>query len=162
MHLQVLSGQVDRLDGIRQLVDVQHRHALQLRDPVQVVIIGQHRTAQLLGQDHQLVIHVARALDIKVADPERDARFLLQAVQDVQPAPAALALEPVGRIGDVLQLGQDERRHHHGGKDEARVRHIGDPAVDDDAGVQQHAAPSGRAFAPILDHRRRQPAAQHA
>src|SRR5206468_6695078 len=55
----------------------------------------------------------------------------------VQPAPAAVALQLVGAVGDALQFLQDEPRHNHLAVDVARITDIGNPAVDDDTGVQR-------------------------
>ena len=66
---------------------------------------------------------------------------VLQPLEDVQPAPAAVALQLVGAVGDALQLLEDEARHDQLGVDEPRITDIGNPAVDDDTGVQ-HQRPS--------------------
>ena len=52
-------------------------------------------------------------------------------------APAAIAPQAVGAIGDVLQLLQDEVGHEQRVADEAGAGDVEDAAVDDDAGVEQ-------------------------
>ena len=62
-------------------------------------------------------------------------RVLLHPVEDLEAAPAAVAPERVGAVGDVLELVEDEARHDQGAVDEAGLGDLGDPAVDDRAGV---------------------------
>jgi hypothetical protein len=63
-------------------------------------------------------------------------RHLLDALQNVQPAPAAVALHGIGRIGHQLQFAQHELRNHQHAVEEAGLGDIGDAAVDDHAGVE--------------------------
>ena len=64
-------------------------------------------------------------------------------VEDVQAAPAALALQPVGRIGHELELLEDELGNDERPLDEPRVAEVGDAAVDDDARVEDLVAAAG-------------------
>jgi len=43
----------------------------------------------------------------------------LDSLEDVQPAPAAIALHGIGRIGHQLQLAQNELRNHQDAVQEA-------------------------------------------
>ena len=63
-------------------------------------------------------------------------------VEDVQSAPAALALQPVRRVGDKLQLLEHELGNDQRALDEARVAEVGDAPVDDDARIQDLVAPA--------------------
>ena len=65
-----------------------------------------------------------------------DLGVVLHPLEHVQPAPAAVPLQLVRAVGDRLQLLQHEARHDQLGVDEPRITDIGNPAVDDDAGVQ--------------------------
>ena len=65
---------------------------------------------------------------------------LLQALQNVETAAAAVTLERVGRIGHQLQFAQDELRRHDHAVEEAGFGDVRDPAVDDDAGVENLVA----------------------
>ena len=65
-------------------------------------------------------------------------RIVLQAVQHLETAPAARALDVVDRVGDLLQLQQHKPRHDDDAFDQPRFDEIRDAAVDDDARVQQH------------------------
>ncbi len=63
-------------------------------------------------------------------------RHFLNALQHVEPAPAAIALHRIGRIGHHLQLVQHELRDHQNAVEKTGIGDIGDAAVDDDAGVE--------------------------
>ena len=65
-----------------------------------------------------------------------DLGVALHPLEHVQAAPAAVALQLVGAVGDALQLLQHEARHDQLGVDEPRITDIGNPAVDDYTGVQ--------------------------
>ena len=140
VDVQYFARQHHGLDRVGQLVDVQHGHALQLRHAVQVVVVRQHRALQLLSQHHQLVIHLADARHIDVADAHQYVRQLLQFVEHFHAAPPALAPQPVRGIGDVLQFVEHKARDQQRPGQEARSRNIGHAPVDDDAGVQQDGA----------------------
>ena len=60
----------------------------------------------------------------------------LDALEDIQAAPAAVALHGIGGIGDKLQLPQNELRDYQHAVEEAGFGDIGDAAVDDHRGVQ--------------------------
>src|SRR5207244_8570088 len=65
-----------------------------------------------------------------------DLGHFLNLLENVEPPAAAIALQRVGRIGDELQLLQHELRNHQRAVDEPGLAHVGDPAVDDHARVQ--------------------------
>ena len=56
------------------------------------------------------------------------------------PLPSAVPLHGVRRIGDQLQLTQHELGQHDHAIQEARLGDVRDPAVDDDAGVEDLVA----------------------
>src|SRR5690606_5647319 len=135
----------DGLDGVGQLVDVQHFHPLQLRNLVEVEVVGQHLGPLQLGQPHQLGVDVGDVVEVVVDDPHGHLGLLLHPVEDVQAAAAAVTLEHVGGVGDVLQFLQDEAGNQQGAFKKAGTSHVGDAAVDDDACVQNLKARVGRA-----------------
>ena len=61
---------------------------------------------------------------------------LLDLLEDVQTAAAAVALQGVRGVGHLLQLAQHELRHHQRAVEEAGLADVGDAAVDDDGGVE--------------------------
>ncbi len=61
---------------------------------------------------------------------------LLQAVQDIEAAAAAVAPELVGAVGDALQFLKDEPGDDKLLVDDAGFGDVGDAAVDDDGGVE--------------------------
>ena len=70
-----------------------------------------------------------------VADFDVHAHASLHSVQNVQPPPAPRPLHGVGGIGNVLQLVENKARHDQVALQKTGVRNVGDPAVNDDAGV---------------------------
>ena len=67
-------------------------------------------------------------------------------VEDVQAAAAALALESVGRVGHRLQFLEDELGHDQRPFEKTGFADLGDPAVDDDARVQDLVDPAAVFF----------------
>ena len=63
-------------------------------------------------------------------------RHLLDLLQDVEAATAAIALHRIGRIGDELQLLEHELRDHERSVHETGFTDVRDAAVDDDARVE--------------------------
>src|SRR5215216_5134563 len=55
------AGEDNGFDRIRKFIDVQDRHALQLGDAIEIVIIRQDRTLQLSRQNHKFIIHLTHA-----------------------------------------------------------------------------------------------------
>ena len=77
---------------------------------------------------------------VDVGDHDVDAGHLLDLLQDVEPAAAAVAFQRVGGIGDELQLLQHELRDDERAVEKAGLADVGDAAVDDDAGVEDAVA----------------------
>src|SRR5579883_1006929 len=147
-HPHGLARQDNGLQRIRQLVDVQHLDAVELRDFIEVEIVRDHLAVVDLGQLDQLHVDVADVGEIVLDDLHIEVRHLLDALQNVEPAAAAVALHGIGRIGDELQLAQDELRNHQNAVEEAGFGDIGDAAVDDDARIQDLERLLRRFFAP--------------
>src|SRR5215475_4284925 len=61
----------------------------------------------------------------------------LHALEDVQAAPAAVALYLLGTVSDSLQFLEYEARHDQLGIDNARFTNIGNPAVDYDTCIKK-------------------------
>ena len=132
---QVLAREDGRLHRVRERVDVHHPDTLELGDPVEVEVVGQYDPAASLGQLHELRVHLGHAGRLVVDDLDGGMRVALHPVEDLEPAPPAVAAERVRRIGDVLELLQHEPGHDQRPVDEARLDDLRDPAVDEDAGV---------------------------
>ena len=60
----------------------------------------------------------------------------MQALQNVEPTAAAIALKRIGGVGDQLQLAQHKLRRDDDAVEEAGLGNIGNSAVDDNAGVE--------------------------
>src|SRR5580692_8421467 len=138
--LHDLAGQHDGLERVRQLVNVQYFDALQLRDFVQIEVVGDDLAFVDFGQLDQLEIHFADGGEIVFHDLDLQRGHFLQALQNVEAAAAAVALQRVGRIGHELQFAQHELRSNDDAVEEAGLGNVGDAAVDDDAGVEDLVA----------------------
>ena len=88
----------------------------------------------------QLQVDLADLGEVDVGDRDVDARHLLDLLEDVEPAAAAVALHRVGGVGDELQLLQHELRDHERAVEKPGLAHVGDAAVDDHAGVEDPVA----------------------
>ena len=77
--------------------------------------------------------------NVVLDDLDGRRRLLLHLGKDLEPAPAPIASQRVGAVGDVLQLLEDEARDDERAVDEARLDDLGDPAVDDRARVNDDA-----------------------
>ena len=75
-----------------------------------------------------------------------DLRVRLHLLEHVHAAAAAIALELIGAIGDVLQFLQNKARHDQLGVDNPRITNIGNPAVDNYAGVEHEWAAAFNLF----------------
>jgi hypothetical protein len=135
-YLHQLARQDHRLERVGELVDVQHLDAAELRHLVQVEIVGDDLSLQRPRQLDQLQIDLAHVGEIDIGDHHVDARHLLDLLEDVESAPAAVALERITRIGYELQLLEYELRDDQRAVHEAGLADVGDAAVDDDAGIE--------------------------
>ena len=63
---------------------------------------------------------------------------LLNFMQNIQPAPAAIPLDGVGRIGDMLQFLQNKLRNDENAFKKAGFRNIGNAPVNDELYFYQH------------------------
>jgi hypothetical protein len=135
-HLHHLAGQHHGLQRVGELVDVQHFDAAQLRDLVQIEVVGDDLPLQRARELDQLQIDLADVREVHVGDRHVDAGHLLDLLQDVQTATAAIALHRVGGVGNELKLLQHELRHDQRAVHESRFADVGDAAVDDHARVE--------------------------
>src|ERR1039457_6153744 len=87
-----LARQHDGLERIGQFVDVEHLHAMQLGDLVQIEVVGDDLRVVDLGQLDQLHVHLADMREIVLDDLDVEVGHLLDALQDVEPAASAIAL----------------------------------------------------------------------
>jgi hypothetical protein len=150
--VQLLAGQHDRFDRVGELVNVEHRDAFDVRDAVEIVIVGHELGAKLLRQAHQPRVHVARGHVGEISFADLDCRELLQAAEDVEAPAAASSLERVDRIGDCLQLAQNEARNDQLALEESALDNFNDPSVHDRRGVDQLCDAAGAADRPRHRH----------
>ena len=135
MHHHLFAGQNHRFYGIRQFVDIHDGNALQLRHFVEVIIIGENFPLDQLPQPHQLGVNFRHILEIAIVNLNKNTHLFLNAVQNIQAAPSTVSLEQVRRIRDVLQFLQHETGNQQRPFDKTAFADIGDPSVNNDAGI---------------------------
>ena len=98
-----LAGQEHRLEGVGDVVEVDHADVVQLGDLVEVVVVGDDLAFEMLGQQHELLVDrlAGEFRQFAVVDHQVDLRVAAEPVEDVEPAPAAAAAELVAGIGDA-------------------------------------------------------------
>src|SRR5215470_11609201 len=128
-----LAWQDNGLEGVGQFVHVQYRHPLKLGNFVQVEVVGHDLGLVKLGQLDQLHIDDADLRKVFLNDLHLNGAHLLHALQDVEPASAAVALQRVGRVRHHLQLPEHELGHDQDAFYEASFADVRNPAVDDNA-----------------------------
>ena len=102
----------------------------------------------LASETHERRVHVhdARLLD----ELELDRRGLLELDEDVEPTATARATARVRRVRDGLELAEDTVVQEHRAGDEAGGDQVGDPAVDERAGVDHVQVAAARDRGPRL------------
>ena len=103
----------------------------------------------------QLQVDLADLREVGLHDLHLHVGHLLDLLQDVQAAAAAVALQRVGGVGHLLQLAQHELRHHQRAVQEAGLADVGDAAVDDHGGVEDLVLVQARGVAEGGDDARR-------
>ncbi|OPZ95664.1 MAG: hypothetical protein BWY71_02165 [Planctomycetes bacterium ADurb.Bin412] len=135
-----LSGQDDGLHGVGQVVDVYDVHPPEAGHFIEIVIVGDHFAAEFLGRGDQLVVHrfgLFGGGQGNILDFNINLLVALHFVKDIEAAAAAIAFEAVGGIGDILQFIENEAGNDYRGIDDFGHGDIGNPAVNDDRGVQK-------------------------
>src|SRR5271156_6497166 len=141
------TGQNDGLERVGQFVDIEHGHALQLRDFVQIEIVGQNLAVINLGEFDQLHIDFADAGKVVFHNLNLHRSRFLQALQNVEAASSAIAFKRVGGIGYELQFAEHKLRNDNESIEESGLGDVGDAAVDNHAGVEDLVTLRARFFA---------------
>ena len=126
---------------------------MQFCDLVQVEVIRDHLRAKLLGKGDQLAVDLADPRKIILRNAHLHVAHLLDAVQNIEPPPAPGPLERIGGIGNVLQFLQDELGDDDRSVEELCFADVGNPAVDDHAGVHDLDVLLRRALEKFLEVR---------
>src|SRR5207248_3825739 len=151
-----LARQHDWLQRVGQLIDVQHLNALKLRDFVQVEIVSDDLGFVSFGKLDQLHVYFADAREIVFYNLHGERGNLLDALQDIETSPAAIALQRISGISHELQLAQHKLRKHNDAVEEAGFSDVGDATVNDDAGIQNFVALAALLLAAEYTSQRRQ------
>src|ERR1043165_2950170 len=125
-----------RLQRVREFVDVQHVDAAKLRYFVEIEIVRDNDGVALFAQFDQFEIDFAHGREIGLNDLNVERVVVLQTIQHVQAAPAALAFRGIRRVGNLLKFAQNELRNDERAGQEARFGNIRDAPVDDDRRVE--------------------------
>jgi hypothetical protein len=125
--------------ALDKLINVEHPHALDLGDAVEVVVGGEDVAAEALPRATSLASTSRIPGTSSSMISTSTSGHFAQAVEHVEAAAAPAPAHGVVGVGDVLQLGQHEARHHQAAGHEAGGGDVGDAAVNDDRGVDQNA-----------------------
>src|SRR5680860_236306 len=130
-HRQTLSRKHYRFQGVGEFVHVQHEHALDLSDLVQIVVGGEYPRAHLLGQFDELHVDFRHTGEVLIGDD--DALVLrLQVAHTFESPSAAGPAQGFGGVGDRLQFLE-----HEAGYDQVTFKEVGGNDVPY-AGVYDH------------------------
>ncbi len=91
-----LARQHDGFQRVGEFVDVQHLDTMQLRDLVQVEIVGHDLAVVNLGQFDQLHVDFGNVGKIVFQNLDVELRHFLDLVEDIKSAAAAVALQGIG------------------------------------------------------------------
>ena len=133
-----LARQEDRLERVRQVVKIDDRNALKTRYLIEVVVVRNEFPFKVLRERDQFQVDrlIRGFRELGVVDLQVDARHILKAVEDVEPAATANTAAPVGTVGDVLQFHDRKTRHEKRPVNEFRLHDVGDAPVDYDARIK--------------------------
>ena len=109
---------------------------MKLRDLIQVEVVRHDLAFMNLAQFDKLHVDIADVREIFFENLHGNLRHFLKPLKNIESAPAAVALQRIGRIGDQLQFSQNKLRNRQSAINKAGFGDIGDAAVDDDAGVE--------------------------
>src|SRR5579884_3502912 len=133
------------------VLDHDHRTVIEIADTLAefLAILHDLDVDIFAGQQHwfdrisqfvdveDLAIHVADTLDLGINNLDGHGGIFLQAIEDLQAAPAPIAAHRIGGIGDALEFVQHKARDDQSARDEAGLADVGDASIDDRAGVEQ-------------------------
>src|ERR1700676_3369345 len=109
---------------------------MQLGNLIEAELVSHDPTGVDLRQLYQLHVDFADIRKVLFDDLNGELRHFLNALEDVEAAPTAVALHRIGGIRHQLQLMQHKLGDHEGSIDESGFNDVGDTAVDNHAGIQ--------------------------
>src|SRR6185312_5617476 len=139
--------------GIRKFVDIQNLDAVDLRDLIEIEIVGYNFAVIHLREFDQLQIDFPDIRHVVVEKLHIDSRHFLKPLQHIETASAPVPLHGIGRIGDELQLTKDKLRNRQHAIQKSCLRYFSDTSVDNHAGVQQLHRTGGKSVAAQNAHR---------
>ena len=111
-HLHRFTGQVNGLQRVGKFVDIEDLDAAKLRDLVQIEIVRDDLRFEFLGEFDQLHIHFANRRIVVLDKLHSDPGHLLNSLKNIQAAAAAIALQRIGGIGNLLEFAKDKMGNH--------------------------------------------------
>src|SRR4051812_19122475 len=135
-NLHAFTRQIDRLEGIGELINVEDLDTAKLCDFIQIEIVGDDLCFKLHRQFNQFHIYFANCRIVVFDKLDRDTRHLLNLLKNIQATPPAIALQGIGGICNLLKLAKHKMGNNQNSIEEARLANVGDTAVDDDAGIE--------------------------
>src|SRR5690606_37630851 len=88
VNVHLFTWQYYRFDGIRELINIEHRHPLQLSHFVQIEIVREDFCPQLFAQSDKLRIDIANLREILLEDFYFDIHTALDTLQNIEAATA--------------------------------------------------------------------------
>src|ERR1700688_513499 len=135
-HAHRFTRQHDGLERVSQLIDVQDLDAVKLGNFVQVEIVGHDLAVVNFGELDQLHVHFRDIGEVILENLNVKLGHLLDALQNVQAAASAIALERIGRVRHQLQFAEYELGDYQRTIQETRLNNVGDATVDNNASIQ--------------------------
>src|ERR1700693_2985578 len=135
-HAHRFARQHNGLERVGQLIDIQDLDPVKLGNFVKVEIVGHDLAVVHLGELDQLHVHFRDIRKVILQDLNVQLSHLLDALQNVQAAAAAVALERIGRVRYQLQFAEYELGDYQRTIHETCLYDVGDATVDTNAGIQ--------------------------
>src|SRR5436190_5612513 len=144
--LHGFAGQIDRLQRVSQFIDVEHFHAAQLSNLVQIEVIRHDLGFKFLGKLNELHVDFAHGRIVVLDKLDSDAGHLLNALKNVEPAPSTIPLQGISGVRNLLQLPKNKMRNNKHAVEKSSLADIGDTPINDDACVENLIDPLVRAL----------------
>src|SRR5438445_1401239 len=145
VDVEDLAGKNDGTQGARQLVDVEDPDPVQLGHLVQVVIVRNDDPVHRPRRLDEAPVHFPDLGEVQVVELRLDPGHSPETLEHVEPAAAAVALERVAGVGDLLELAEDVLGDEQRALEKPGLADVSDAPVDDHARVEHLVA--GRAAA---------------
>src|SRR5712691_9468822 len=134
--LDVIADHEHGTQRAREIGKIKRRHLLQPRHLTKRMVVSEQARLQDLRCAHQASIHAQIDIVAALMNGQFHIARALKIVQNLETAPAALALGRIARIGERLQLAQDKSRHDQRATEKTGCAKLGDASIDNDVGIE--------------------------